>query len=151
DLIDNLETGRAAVPFPAYLYLAKLVGQVDLAAAEPRLLRLLRRFRDWLTGVLRDRIERSAPLRRLYTMLDLGLTTVIGALADGVERAPDGWFSLDDLDLRAWLDKHGASPFTRDGALVRSLYNLAFAAPGALAAGAMIHATLRIVFDYRGG
>jgi uncharacterized protein with NAD-binding domain and iron-sulfur cluster len=150
-LVDNLETGRASVPFPAYLYLAKLVGEVDLAGAEPRLLRLLRRFRGWLSSVLSERIKRSTPLLHLFTLLDLGLTTVIGALADGVERAPDGWFSLDDHDLRDWLDGHGASPATRDGALVRSLYNLAFAAPGGLSAGTMIHAALRIVLDYRGG
>jgi hypothetical protein len=40
---------------------------------------------------------------------------------------------------------------TREGALVRSLYNLAFTVPGKLAAGTIIHAALRIVFDYKDG
>jgi uncharacterized protein with NAD-binding domain and iron-sulfur cluster len=150
-LIDGLDGTRAFVPLPAYLYLSKLAGEVDLLGLGPRVRWLLERFRTWLWNGVREKITRSTTLRRLWCLLDLGLTVVIGALADGVLHAPEGWFSLDDLDLGAWLEKHGASAVLRDGALVRSLYNLAFTAPGNLAAGAMTHAALRMVLDYKGG
>jgi uncharacterized protein with NAD-binding domain and iron-sulfur cluster len=151
ELIDALRTARAFVPIPAFLYLSKLMSEYPLLDPAPRVLWLLRQFRRWLGDFVADRLATSTRLRRLWTLLDLALTTVIGGLADGVDKAPDGWFSVDDLDLRDWLAKHGGSPVMRDGALVRSLYNLAFSAPGQLAAGTMVHAALRILLTYKEG
>jgi uncharacterized protein with NAD-binding domain and iron-sulfur cluster len=141
----------SVVSTAAYLYLAGILSQAAVANPGPRLVWLLREFRTWLGRAVEAAIGRNTALRRLWTLLDLGLTVVIGAVADGVVTAPDGWFSVDDLDVRAWLDKHGASAATRDGTLVRSQYNLAFTREGQLSAGAMIHAALRILFDYKGG
>lgn len=97
-----------------------------------------------------DRLDTTS-VRRVVLLLDLALTVLIGALRDSVDLAADGWFSIDGLDLREWLMRHGAHERTHQGALVRSLYNLAFAGATKVAAGTMIHATLRILFDYKSG
>jgi uncharacterized protein with NAD-binding domain and iron-sulfur cluster len=150
-LIDGLYAGgsRHIIPTSVYLYLSHLLGDYGLFDPGPRLVWLLRRFRSWLDEVLASRIQRSTRLRRLWIALDLGITTVIGVLKDGVATAPDGWLSLDDLDLRRWLEKHGAAPITLDSAPLRSMYNLVFSGPGQIAAGSLLQGVMRMVFGYK--
>jgi uncharacterized protein with NAD-binding domain and iron-sulfur cluster len=153
DLADAIyaDQTRMILPPSVYLYLTDLLGQHDLLDPWKRAAWLLEQFRAWLSSLMADRIEGegSTPLRRLWIMLDLGITTAIGAIKDDVVNAPDGWFSIDDLDVRDWLAKHGASAITRDSTLVRSVYNLAFTGPGQAAAGSAINGILRMVFTYK--
>lgn len=140
---------RGSIAISAYLYLASLVGAVDLGSPGPRVVWLLERFRSWLSGAVSSQSHRSLAVRRLWILLDLGLTTVMGAFIDGVDHAADGWFSIDDHDLRAWLKGHGASEITCDSALLRAIYNVAFTLPGQAAAGTAIHGVLRMLFAYK--
>jgi uncharacterized protein with NAD-binding domain and iron-sulfur cluster len=141
---------RAPTVYATFLYLAHLLGESGILDPGPRVVWLLERFRGWLGRAVERGVAGSSPLRRLWTVLDLGITAVIGAVTDGVDRAPDGWFSIDDHDLRAWLKKHGASALTCDGALVRGFYDLMFTTPGNAAAGTLLHAALRLALDYKG-
>jgi uncharacterized protein with NAD-binding domain and iron-sulfur cluster len=111
----------------------------------------LRAFRTWAWSILGEDAKTSTPLRRLLWLLDLGLTVVLGGLEDRVDTHPDGWFSLDEQDLSAWLLAKGANAGVVASVLTRSLYNLMFTPVGRGAAGTMIHATLQIIFNYRGG
>jgi uncharacterized protein with NAD-binding domain and iron-sulfur cluster len=68
------------------------------------------------------------------------------------------WEAIDELDLRAWLVRHGASAEVADAPPIRALYDLGFAYPdgkpgpgrGAMAAGAGLRALLQIFGGYRG-
>jgi uncharacterized protein with NAD-binding domain and iron-sulfur cluster len=150
DLGDDSATPSLFAPRSVYLYLATLLGELDLFDPLHRAARLLRRFRDWLWGEVAARVEASMPLRRLWIMLDLGITTVIGAIKDHVVDSPEGWFAIDHVDLRAWLRQHGASTLACESTLIRSVYNLAFTGPGQAAAGSAIQGILRMVFTYKG-
>jgi uncharacterized protein with NAD-binding domain and iron-sulfur cluster len=151
---DGLECTESVQPSgrmpTVYLFLAEAAARLNIDCWRERALKYLGAFRAWLSKAARC-ADGSTSLRRLATMLDLGLTTAIGALEDEVDKADDGWFSLDDWDFRAWLKKHGAEASTFNGALVQSLYNLAFSGSHEIAAGTIIHATLRILLDYKGG
>ncbi len=149
DQADGGMTRGLLVPQSAYLYLVNLLGELDLFDPLQRAARILRRFRDWFWKQVAARVEASTPLRRLWIMLDLGITSVLGAIKDHVLDSPDGWFAIDDVDLRVWLEQHGASEMARESTLIRSVYNLAFTVPGQAAAGSAIQGILRMVFGYK--
>jgi uncharacterized protein with NAD-binding domain and iron-sulfur cluster len=140
---------RSPTVHATLLYLAHLLGESSVLDPGPRVAWLLKRFRGWLGHTVARAVAGSSPLRRLWTVLDLGLTAVIGAVTDGVDRAAEGWFSIDDHDLRAWLKKHGASDVACDSALVRAVYNIAFTAPGQAAAGTAMHGILKMALTYK--
>lgn len=151
DFVDEIYagSGRRLVPAAVFLYLANLLAEHDLFDPGPRFVWLLRRFWSWLRDAVAPSIEGSTPLRRIWIVLDLAITTLVGAIEDRVLTARDGWFSIDDLDLRAWLARHGASPLSCDSAVVRAIYNSAFAGPGQAGAGSAIHGALLLVFGYK--
>ena len=149
DVVDRGVTRGVIVPQSVYLYIVTLLGELDLFDPLQRAARLLRRFRDWLRDRVAAKLETSTPLRRLWIMLDLGITSVLGAIKDQVIDSPLGWFALDDIDLRDWLEQHGASAIARESTLIRAAYNLAFTGPGQGAAGSAIQGILRMVFGYK--
>jgi len=99
-----------------------------------------------------DRLEDD--LRRDAIMLDLGIATVRGLLADDVLLR--GFDALDGEDIRAWYRRHGARDETLQSAPIRALYDLCFAYRGGavswanadFAAGAALVTVLRIALEY---
>jgi uncharacterized protein with NAD-binding domain and iron-sulfur cluster len=151
---EGLEATRAVgfPSFPAFTFL-DLAGRFfghALSGAWERISWLVDRFRAWLSVRIEHLLASSDNLRRSWVMLDLGITAVLGMIADGLVKPPHDFFALDGEDLDAWLGRHGASEATRRSALVRSLYNLGFSLPGEIAAGTAIQGVLRMVFTYRG-
>ncbi|MEZ4321663.1 MAG: NAD(P)-binding protein [Myxococcota bacterium] len=108
-----------------------------------------------LRGALVRALEGPDPgVRRLRVMLDLSLTGLVGMLAD---RVPErGFRSIDDLDFRAWLLRHGAAPDAVDAPIVRTLYDIFFAYEDgdvdrpSVAAGATLRGMFRLLFGYHG-
>ena len=137
-------------PVFTFLELSYRLSRFSGAEASARLPWLLGRFRSWLSAEILAKSGQSTLLRRLFIMVDLGITVVLGMITDGVLKPPYDLFALDDLDLQGWLEKHGAAPITRDSALIRSVYNLTFTGPGEAAAGTAIHGIMRMLFTYRG-
>ncbi|MDQ8023505.1 MAG: NAD(P)-binding protein [Moraxellaceae bacterium] len=104
-----------------------------------------------------DLLDTNDELRRLFITLDLGVATLVGMVRDGVFKSQT-FDVINDLDLRAWLKKHGANEkYTVDSAPVRALYDLVFAyvdgdfSKPNVEAGTMLRATLRIGLLYKGG
>ncbi|MEM7096540.1 MAG: FAD-dependent oxidoreductase [Actinomycetota bacterium] len=95
--------------------------------------------------------ERS---RRLWHLLDLVSAQLRGLIADDILRK--GFRSIDHLEYRDWIRRHGASEETMSGALVRGLYDLAFSHRGgdpsatAFPAGLGLFLATKTFFDYRG-
>jgi uncharacterized protein with NAD-binding domain and iron-sulfur cluster len=93
------------------------------------------------------------------------LTVMIGIIRD--ELLWDGFGTINHLDFREWLTKHGAQPSTLDGPDVRVTYDESFAdsvgpsttgtpadrtrwPDGAFAAGAALYGLVRTQLPYRG-
>ena len=92
---------------------------------------LFHQARTWIGQRIAAELSSDNELRRLWIMLDLGLTNLIGALRDGLLLDPHANLEkVNTLDYRAWLKAHGAGEATIDSALVRALYDLIFAYPG---------------------
>ena len=94
-------------------------------------------------------------VRRFAIMLDLGITTIAGLIADDV--LTDGFGDLNREDLWAWLRRHGAEQVTLEhAAVIKALYDLVFAYREGdkrrpdLAAGKALQAMIRIGFEYKG-
>ena len=99
---------------------------------------------------------------RLFQVLDLALTCIIGAFKDGVLDPPFGFDKLDDKEFCNWLEDNGAKYFTLDSGPVKGLYDLPFAYAGGvtekvtekegpnLAAGVAVRSLMRIFFGYKG-
>jgi uncharacterized protein with NAD-binding domain and iron-sulfur cluster len=108
----------------------------------------------------------DAKTRQSFSHIDFFTTIAIGMIRDEV--LWKGFDSINHLDLREWLTKHGLQPTTLDGPDVRVVYDESFAGvagPTALdhadpargykpepsfAAGAALYGVLRTELPYRG-
>ena len=95
-------------------------------------------------------------MRRLWEVIDLTLAVMTGIVRFGLATDPRGFDAIDDYELRDWLRLNGASERSLDSALVRGIYDLAFAYEDAdpkrprQAAGLAVRGSLRMFFTYRG-
>jgi len=97
--------------------------------------------------------------RRVYCVLEIGLTTLLGVLDPkyGIVTDPD--FDLDRIDhleYRDWLIENGADPWVvKESSYLRALYDLPFAyadgdiAQPSLGAGTAIRILLRLITTYK--
>ncbi len=139
-----------------------LVKMVDLPEAlfgdeqSSILVESLTHLKGWIDDYVNDFLENHDDIRRLYIMLDLGITALIGFYQDDLYQK--GFDSINHLDFRAWLIKHGANPeITAESAPVRAVYDLVFAYVDgdinrpSFEAGTCLQGALRMVFCYEGG
>jgi uncharacterized protein with NAD-binding domain and iron-sulfur cluster len=90
----------------------------------------LRLQQRWLHDLWRHLASLSDDARRICILIDLGLTTAIGGLVDGLlfptkERVA----AANDIEYSAWLTNHGARLETVQSSVVRALYDTVFAYP----------------------
>lgn len=128
----------------------------QLIAGSPRLKQSILQALEQLRGALSDWFEprlEERPLRRAWTLLELALAGLRGMIADNV--ATRGYRSIDHLEFRTWMARHGASERALDSGVVRTLYDIFFAFEGgdlsrpSVAAGATIRGLFQL-FGYRG-
>jgi uncharacterized protein with NAD-binding domain and iron-sulfur cluster len=157
---------KASVPAPTHVvslfasYVLKLlrVAARDDAAQLPVINRciayLIEALMQFAWLLLQSRVERDFEARKLWIAVNLAGAAAAGIVADGI--CAEGWDSIDHLDLRAWLKKHGANEVTLGSGLVRAVYDLAFAyvrgdtQRPAFAAGTAMRGMLRMLFTYKG-
>ena len=91
---------------------------------------------------------------RSSEFVELMLTMLRGTVADRL--TVRGYHAIDHLDLRDWLERHGASQRALSSPLVRGHYDLSFAyedgdpARPRFPAGLALHLTMRMFLDYKG-
>lgn len=102
-------------------------------------------------------VSRGDPsLRRLGELADLVVTCCLGIVRDRLLTHPSGFGAIDDLDFRDWLRRHGARGHTLESALVRGMYDMAFAYVDGdryqprFCAGLGLFLSGKFFFDYRG-
>ena len=151
-----------------YGQLATLVGMAQAAELMESALRLLPLTRGSLLEAAVDAMGREAQrhleaiaevddeMRRLWSMVDLVLTIIRGALRFRLLTDPRGLDAIDDYDCREWLELNGAAQRTLDSAFVRSLYDMAFAYENGdserprVSAATALRGAGRLFFTYRG-
>jgi uncharacterized protein with NAD-binding domain and iron-sulfur cluster len=118
------------------------------------LVALIRAFMRLTWRILERRVDTSFEAHKLWVSINLAGSALCGILADGI--AIQGWDSIDDLDLRAWLAQHGANATTVNSAPIRGVYDLAFGylngdtRKGSFAAGSAMRGMLRMMLTYKG-
>jgi uncharacterized protein with NAD-binding domain and iron-sulfur cluster len=154
-------TGLAGLAIPSLV--AAAAQAVGMLRTEQRVLAADYTALDQL-GPLLDRLHESVRAwaladdraRRLWSLLDLVVTTTRGILADGMLMDRRGFAVANDEDYRDWILRHGAAPETVDSALVRGMYDLTFAnhhgdaSRPRFAAGTGLFLAGKLFFDYRG-
>lgn len=133
----------------------KLAGLVREAAGDHGLLAdAIAAARAHIWKHLADAIERDDAARRLWIVMDLGLTIVRGILVDRV--LSRGFDAIDDIEFRDWLRSHGATDLAVMSAPVAALYSANFSYVGGdyskpnFAAGVALQSYLRLFLASRG-
>jgi uncharacterized protein with NAD-binding domain and iron-sulfur cluster len=98
-------------------------------------------------------------LERNLILANLGLAIALGVATDLLPNPDQGFDTINALDLRAWLCRHGATDASVCSAVVRALYDLGFAYPGGDssnfsngrgAAGVALRFVLEFALAYKG-
>jgi uncharacterized protein with NAD-binding domain and iron-sulfur cluster len=79
----------------------------------------------FIGDIFHDLLEVHETARRIFVVIDLGLTILKGMFRDNVFHL--GFESINDIDFFSWLRKHGVSEITLENTLLRSYYDGAFA------------------------
>ncbi len=115
----------------------------------------LQGLKAWLQHLLERDLSHNDELRRLYIMLDLGITALIGMITDKVFE--QGFDVINDIDFKDWLRKYGANEqWVVQSAPVRGFYDLIFAYENGdytkpnVEAGTLLRAMLLIAVAYKG-
>lgn len=111
-------------------------------------------------GSIRDdldaRLSGNEDGRRMRAVVDLVITMARGMVADGLLAGPERLATIDHLDFRAWLVRHGARHDTAWSPLVNAMYDFVFAYEDgdperpAFSAGLGIFLASKLFFEYRG-
>ncbi|MBK8255399.1 MAG: NAD(P)-binding protein [Polyangiaceae bacterium] len=115
---------------------------------------LVARVRGLLRNTVEKAAEGQADRQRIVFFIDLALTCLTGILADNL--VEKGFDSINHLDLREWLARHGASDNVLQSPQLKIVYDMTFSYKDgdrnkpSIAAGAGLLMTLRMAFDYKG-
>jgi uncharacterized protein with NAD-binding domain and iron-sulfur cluster len=116
---------------------------------------LLAEARRILWQRLGPRIDDDVESLRLWLLVDLGCSSLLGIVEDDA-MAPGGMAALDAYDFREWLGRHGARQVTLDSPLVRGWYDAIASyergeqARPRVSAGVTLNALLAATTQYKG-
>ncbi len=105
---------------------------------------------------LQDVAAIDEKLRWKTEIIDIVMTIAVGLYRDRVLFSEHGLDAINDMDYRAWLQKHGATDTSLKSQFITGIYDLVFAyedgdrARPRLAAGVALRGALRMFFTYRG-
>jgi uncharacterized protein with NAD-binding domain and iron-sulfur cluster len=151
-----------------YGFLATMAGLIEAVGILETVFRALSRYPENLILRLLDAIAANArrqleafaegddEIRRLWEVVDLVLAIMRGVIRFGLAADPRGFDAINEYECREWLRMNGASERSLNSALVRGLYDLAFAYEDGdfrkprLAAGQALRGSLRMFFSSRG-
>ncbi|HEU5399941.1 MAG TPA: NAD(P)-binding protein [Terriglobales bacterium] len=112
------------------------------------LINKIEEFVQWLWGKLEKHFVENSDARHFWYLMDFGFANLRGYLADDVKNK--GFDSLNNIDYREWLHKHGASEITLHSPAVNWAYNFMLHDRSTLAAGVMLHVASRALLSCKG-
>ncbi|MFM9963072.1 MAG: NAD(P)-binding protein [Planctomycetaceae bacterium] len=126
-----------------------------LAKAELQsLVALIGELRDHVAKFAESKLAGNDEFRRVWLFVDFGFATVTGLIADGV--LWHGFASIDDVEWRTWLQRHGASATTANSVITRATYDYIFGYihgdvnQASVGAGTCTHGLMRLTLTYKG-
>jgi uncharacterized protein with NAD-binding domain and iron-sulfur cluster len=105
---------------------------------------------------LHELVQIDPKLRWKTEVIDIVMTIAFGLFRDRVLLDRRGLDTLNQLDYREWLRKHGATKTALQSRFISGIYDLVFAYEGGnrrkpkLAAGVALRGAMRMFFTYRG-
>jgi uncharacterized protein with NAD-binding domain and iron-sulfur cluster len=159
DVLDGGEGGAALRRHVDDVVRRLVVGNKDLDARLGR--RAILELAQWLRDSLRPPAEVRGPsdyaCRWYFIWADFLLTSFCGLLRDDVFASERGFDDLDEIELSAWLVRHGIHrDVTLPSVLMRGLYDAAFCFAGGdasrpdVSAGVVLRTFLRMFLTYDG-
>ncbi|MCG8671105.1 MAG: NAD(P)-binding protein [Pseudomonadales bacterium] len=161
-VLDRIEEPFEAITNQGLKLIQSMIKMIDLPdeVFDPEqsnfFIESLQQLRNWLNHLVNEFLEDHDDIRRLYILIDLGVTAMVGFCVDDLY--DKGFDSINDLDFREWLVKHGANEtITANSAPVRAVYDLVFSYIDgdinnpSFEAGTCLQGALRMVFCYEGG
>ena len=154
---DFARGAKAVVLIGAFNLIQELEEEVDEKEREgkrTRALKIVDKVVTGLKGKVGDRIQQDDRTRRLLDLIELSQAVIRGTLTEDLPK--HGLSAIDDIDSRDWLRKHGAPEEVLQSAILRGLYDLAFAyrdgesSNPQFAAGHALRCTFRLFFTYKG-
>ena len=149
------QLGSIAIAVEA-VHAARLIVESPTLVPLHFLSRLVDMLSEFVTRQVHALVSRDTEMKRLFELIDLTLTTIRGALQEGLISHPDGFDAISDLDYRDWLRKHGATEMAINSSFLDTLYNIAFSyddgdmnRPNA-GAGEALRCAVRAFLTYRG-
>lgn len=151
-----------------YGFLATIAGLIEAAGLLEVVFRTVSRYPENVILQLLEAIaanarrqfetfaENDEEMRRLWEVIDLTLAIMLGTVRFGLATDPRGFDAINEYECREWLRMNGASERSLNSALVRGLYDLAFAYEDGdfrrprLTAGQALRGSLRMFFTSRG-
>lgn len=130
-------------------------GGDETGEREP-LANVLHDIRKRLIAHIEAELDGDNEARRLFIMVDIGLSCVIGVLERGLETGAHALDAIDKLDFRDFLSESGALPSSVQSSLVRAFYDLLFAYRDGnpddqrVASGVALRFIFRMVLTYKG-
>lgn len=121
---------------------------------------LLGEIASWVWKLITHRGDAIDDVRLVLLALYFAAVNALGMLRDGV--ILHGFDVIEDIDYRAWLNKHEIGDAAANSVFTRAFYDLVFAyvkgstgnqtptIEGNIAAGTALHALLLLIFDYKG-
>ncbi len=150
--------GAGAALLEAAHLAAERLPERNTAAHHTLLLGILEHFMHWLRTRIDQLLDSHDELRRLFIVIDIAHAMLRGILLDGVVISAR-WDVINDIDLRAWLLRNGATERSVWSAPMQAIYDLVFAYVGGdwrtpaaanLEAGTGCHGVLRMMLTYKG-
>jgi uncharacterized protein with NAD-binding domain and iron-sulfur cluster len=149
-------TAAAALLQTAAIVERVLQGHVLSMRSLDSALDLLRALAAQVRKELEGVVAIDPKLRRKTEIIDIVMTVVVGLYRDRVLFERQGLDTINDVDYRAWLQRHGATRSSRDSRFLAGIYDFLFAYEKGkrdnpqLAAGVALRGALRMFFSYRG-
>ncbi|MCG8316371.1 MAG: NAD(P)-binding protein [Pseudomonadales bacterium] len=115
----------------------------------------LEHIKGWIDDIVVNYLENNDDIRRLYILIDLGVTALLGIVKD--QLSTKGFDTINYLDFREWMAKHGANKhITVNSAPIRAVYDLVFSYVDgdinkpSFEAGTCLQGAMRMLFCYEG-
>lgn len=124
-------------------------------AEQSVIISMMREIRLWANENLKHYFDTNDDKRRLWILLNLITTGIIGIFEDGVIEA-NSWDVINEYNLNDWLRRHGADEKVINSAFVIAMYDFIFAYENGninkpnVEAGSALRTVLKGFFEYRG-
>ncbi len=143
--INDLSPDEMVEIVEEFFYYQKINEKYDV------LLYIIEENRNWLWENIRHKVNKYPDLRRMWTLFDFTMSTIVGVIKDDLHNK--GLDVINHLDFREWLSQYSKTPeITAWSAPIQAMYSLIFCGKRmhTFEAGTCLRCIFRVTLDYNG-